>query len=177
MVTEYKTFLFLVYLIAQQPLQLTILTRKNDYIYNAVFRFLWKSLSLLTSSVCSWNFASNIFFFSLLFSCFLAIIASIGTLVVTWTFFWLSCCRWTFKFYFFRLPFKFLNISFRPLLIRVWIFCCSCYYFFANFAAAATISLIFSCWLFILCFLKIPITVGIFKNRFIMYSSTLIAPI
>ena len=40
MVTEYKTFLFLVYLIAQQPLQLTILTGKNDYIYNAVFRFL-----------------------------------------------------------------------------------------------------------------------------------------
>ena len=65
MVTEYKTFLFLVYLIAQQPLQLKILTRKNDYIYSAVFRFLAKSLSLLTSSVFLRNFATNIFFFCL----------------------------------------------------------------------------------------------------------------
>ena len=90
MVTEYKTILFLVYLIAQQPLQLKILTRKNNYIYNAIFRFLAKSLGLLISSVFSRNFASDIFLFSLLFSCFLAILASICTLVVTSTFFGLA---------------------------------------------------------------------------------------
>ena len=74
----------------QQPLQLKKLTRKNDYIYNGLFHFLAKCLSLLISSVFSHNFASNFCLFCLLFSCFLAILAIICALMVALTFFGLA---------------------------------------------------------------------------------------